>query len=176
MPWGTRQSGGAMHRALALPILLGLILSACGRSDLPSVLRSEGVPPDAVVRVADDAAFAADARGNTVRVLYFSQDEAGAWTSQTVGSATRDQGTTVRLVTLGGETGLRWNTYVFGTASDEVSRVELEGFSESGGQVVDGSWVIVLPDRDVTPRDLNWRLVDSSGALIDSGRGITSSD
>jgi hypothetical protein len=45
-----------------------------------------------------------------------------------------------------------------------------------GGQVVDGSWVIALADRDVLPTDLNWEFLDAFGGVVSSGSGVTTPD
>ena len=46
----------------------------------------------------------------------------------------------VWLYSAGGDTGSEWNTYVFGIASPDVSRVEVEGVDGVGGRVEDGAY------------------------------------
>lgn len=72
----------------------------------------------------------------------------------------------------GAETGDAWNTWVYGVAPDAVSRVDVMGFDGEGGRVVDGAWVIVLRERDLTPMDIQWRFLDPVGAVLESGSGI----
>lgn len=153
-------------------VLALVLLSSCGSPSLGQLAETEGVAPDAIVRVEDDLAFAARVSDGRITVLSFDGSE-GTWVAEAIaGASVAEPGTTVGLFTLGGETGERWNTWVYGTASSSASRVALGGFDGEGGQVADGAWLIVLEDKDVAARDLEWSVLDALGAILDSGTGI----
>jgi len=78
----------------------------------------------------------------------------------------------VNLLSYGGNTGERWNTFVYGNAPLNVARVELDMPGGTGGQVIDGAWVIVLPDRDVTPDQLHWQFLGPDDEVVLEGDGI----
>lgn len=78
----------------------------------------------------------------------------------------------VLLLSYGGETRQEWNTFVYGTAEPGTVRVELVGFEGLGGQVVDGAWLIVLRETDVTPDQLRWRFLRADGSVRREGSGI----
>ena len=109
-----------------------------------------------------------------MEVLYFWGSEMPpTWETQGLASAELLGGQgLVWLYSAGGDTGDEWNTYVFGIASPDVSRVEVEGVDGVGGQVADGAWVIASREKDLTPDDIDWRFVDPYGAVLASGHGI----
>ncbi|MDF2735818.1 MAG: hypothetical protein K0S97_2442 [Chloroflexota bacterium] len=81
---------------------------------------------------------------------------------------------TVYLLSYGGDTGGQWNTFVYGTAAPNVARVELDLPGGVGGQVVDGAWLVVLPDKDIVPEQLHWRFLAADGSPIREGEGLLS--
>ena len=80
---------------------------------------------------------------------------------------------TTHLVTMGGETGEEWNSFLFGTAPEVASRVVVSGHTATGGHVADGSWVLAFRDRDLLPGQLTWSVLDAIGGVIASGTGIS---
>jgi hypothetical protein len=146
--------------------------SSCLPTSLEHAVSSQQLSPAAIVRLSMDRAAIARRDGTDVEVIEFREED-GAWVTQrlarfTVGSAA----SSLNLVSLDGETGDEWNTWVYGTAPDTVSRVDLIGLDGEGGRVVDGAWVIVLRDRGLTPGDIEWEFLDALGATVESGAGI----
>lgn len=145
-------------------VTMTLAVTACfvvpGQATLP-------VPESAIVDVGDDRAAARLADGN-VQVLVETSDGVSIITS----SPARRGETTVNLMSYGGDTKEEWNTFVYGTAPNEVDRVELDWPGAVGGDVVDGAWLIALTDKDVTPDQLRWLLLGDTGVEIGSGTGI----
>lgn len=129
------------------------------------------MPADAVVRLSNDRAVAARAEGTSVAVMDFTHGEA-TWRVQRIASSETDGDAGLYLMTMGGETGEEWNSFVYGIAPPDVSRVSLEGLEGQGGQVAAGAWVIALHLKDVKPDDLRWRFIDAAGAILLSGEGI----
>jgi hypothetical protein len=158
---------------LVLSLAVAASLSACfGASSLGDLIRNQRVPADAVVRLSADQAVGAKRDGSQVLVLNFANTLQG-WQVHQIASDSAGSGSgSLHLLTLAGQTGLEWNTFVYGTAPAQVSRVKLSGFDYEGGQVADGAWVVVLQGHDLTPQDLRWEFVGATGAVIQSGDGI----
>ena len=78
----------------------------------------------------------------------------------------------VNLLSYGGNTGERWNTFVYGNAPLNVARVELDLPGGLEGQVIDGAGVIALPDSDVTPDQLHWQFLGPDDEVVLEGDGI----
>jgi hypothetical protein len=152
----------------------GIVLAGCATPmTLDEQVRASGLAPAAVVRLTDDFAVAARADGGRVRVLSFRTDAGGGWTTQELAAA--DHGgvpSSTHLVSYGGETREDWNSYFYGTAPGEASRVLVDGLGAAGGQVVNGAWVLALRQKDLAPDDMHWRFVDAFGLTIESGSGI----
>ncbi len=162
---------GRLRLVLTLAAVAALV--ACSQPELDDLVRDAAVKPEALVRLSDSVAVAAKPIGDGARVLYFHEVEDGGWQAQEIGrSSAGSTSGSLALVTGGGEAVGEWNSFVFGTAREEVSRVLLTGFDGEGGQVVDGAWVIALRDQELTPNDLHWTFVDAFGAVLDSGTGI----
>ena len=136
-------------------------------------MRAQELAPAAIVRLATDRAVAARFDGGRVRVIEFRTDEEDRWVAQEIASADDGGGpSSANLFSLGGDTSDEWNSYFYGTAPNAVSRVTVEGLAAEGGQVVEGAWVVVLRERDLTPDEMRWKFVDAFGRVIDSGTGI----
>lgn len=121
-----------------LHVLLALVISpplaACVlQQSLADRLREDQVPRDALVALSEDRAVAAAITGTQVRVFHF-WNQAEGWQAQQIASSNFDSGGTVQLLSLAGETGDNWNTFVFGTAPAKVSKVVLAGFTGEGGR------------------------------------------
>ena len=166
--------GAAAVRHLQLVIAAGLLAAApsCLPTSLENAVSGEGLSPAAIVRLSMDRAAIARRDDTDVEILEFREED-GAWATQrlarfTIGNAD----SSLNLVSLDGETGDEWNTWVYGTAPERVSRVDLIGLAGEGGRVVDGAWVIVLRDRGLTPADIQWEFLDALGATVESGEGI----
>lgn len=163
-------------RRLPLPAAalgLSLTLAACGadRADLADVVAREGLSSRAVVRLEEWYAVSARSAGARVEVVSFRRELSG-WKVRILASSDPGGEELVQLMSMGGETGEEWNSFVYGRAGPSVSRVELEGRTGAGGHVTDGTWVIALRDKDVTPDELAWRFVAPDGAVIRSGIGL----
>jgi len=52
----------------------------------------------------------------------------------------------------------------------------LSALGGSGGQIVDGAWVVALVQRDLDAEDIDWRFVDAEGAVLESGVGVLVSE
>lgn len=161
-------------RHLQLVIAVGVVIgsSSCLATSLEQVVTTEQLSPAAIVRLSMDRAAVARRDDGDVEVIELRQ-ERGTWVTQRlarfpIGSAT----SSLNMMSLDGDTGDEWNTWVYGTAPQTVSRVELVGLGGDGGRVVDGAWVIVLRDRGLTPADIQWKFIDALGATVDSGKGI----
>ena len=155
---------------MAAGILAGA--SSCLPTSLEHAVSSERVSPAAIVRLSMDRAAVARRDDTAVEVIEFREED-GAWVTQplagfTIGPAA----SSLNLVSLDGQTGDEWNTWVYGTAPETVSRVDLNGLDGEGGRVVDGAWVIVLRERGLTPADIEWAFLDAFGATVESGVGI----
>lgn len=163
-----------VHRGLHILLTLGfsLLWAGClGPSSLEEAVRREQLAPDAVVRLSEGAAVAARRDATDVSVLWFDH-EAGDWETQEIASSRiPNQASSLRLMSMGGETGLDWNSFVYGTAPAAVSAVQLDGFDGEGGHVSDGVWVIALREKDISPNDLHWKFVDATGLTVESGDG-----
>lgn len=156
------------------PLISGLLLAAllggCA-DDLGSVARRHGVATQAIVRLSEGLAVAARRAGDGVEVLEFAETE-GGWAAEVVAGG-RDGEMTAHLVTMGGETGSRWNSFLFGTAPNGASRVVVDAPAAHGGQVADAVWVLAFRERDLDPSRLTWHVLSATGGVLESGTGIT---
>jgi hypothetical protein len=59
--------------------------------------------------------------------------------------------------------------YLFGQDVREVER-HLVGLIASGGEVVDGLWLLAIGEEEIAP-DVEWELVDAAGTTIESATG-----
>lgn len=165
-----------VRTSLRLVYALGtLALVACGRPSIEEQVRAEGLAPASIVRLAEDRAVAARRDASNVRVVEL-RGESGEWVVEEIASSEHGGGASAHLLTAGGETDDEWNSFFYGTAPPAVSRVLVDGFDPEGGQVVDGAWVLVLPDKDLVPGDMHWQFIDAFGQIIDSGTGIFPAD
>jgi hypothetical protein len=82
-------------------------------------------------------------------------------------------GATVHLSSYGGQTGLAYNTFVFGLAPAGATRFEIVPAGQAlGGEVVEGVFLVALRAKDVTPQQLNWEFISEDGSVIERGSGI----
>jgi hypothetical protein len=167
------------HRLRNLPALTLaaavalLFLQGCGPPGVEAVVARAGVRGEAVVRLEARYAVAARTVGSGAEVLAFLESDDGEWSVQQLASAELAGPNGVQMISYGGETGETWNTFVYGVAGGEVSRVVLDGRPGAGGQVIDGAWVIALRERDLEPGDIHWRFLSARGGVVASGTGIT---
>jgi hypothetical protein len=166
--------------ALGLLLLVASCVGAAVPHEAPSLeaeVRLLQLAPESVVRLDEDHAVAARDDGSTVRLIDMRFDkDLDRWVSNELASADHGRAKwSTQLLSLGGQTGDSWNTFVYGSATDDASRVTLVGYSGAGGQVVDGAWVVVLHAKDFKPSDLHWRAVDAFGHVLESGTGISPS-
>ena len=153
------------------PLVVALVLVACSRPSIEEQVRAEGLAPAAVVRLADDHAVAARRSAGQVVVLDLLGKSDG-WDVTQIAQSPASGTSSAQLISGGGDTGQEWNTFFYGTAPENVSRVQLEGYEAVGGQVVEGAWVLALREKDLTPDDMSWEFIDALGEVTDSGVGI----
>jgi hypothetical protein len=159
-------------RRVVLLLIASLVGGCAVRAVDPATLLP--VKPAAVVRLDDGAAAAALARDGRIEV-WVARREGGEVRVQSIagsGGAVPLLEDRVHLASHGGDTGEAWNTFVYGTAEPGTARVQLDGFEGLGGQVVDGAWLIVLREKDVTPEQLHWRFLRPDGSVRREGSGI----
>ncbi len=154
-------------------LLIASLVGGCAvRAVDPATLLP--VKPAAVVRLDDGAAAAALARDGRIEV-WVARREGGEVRVQSIagsGGAVPLLEDRVHLASHGGDTGQAWSTLVYGTAEPGTARVQLDGFEGLGGQVVDGAWLIVLREKDVTSAQLHWRFLGSDGSVRREGSGL----
>jgi hypothetical protein len=159
----------SLARAAAI-VAAALLLAGCqllgGRPQLP-------VQSAAVVDLGSEAVAARLIDGR-VEVLVATRGESGEpGAVSTITSSPAKAGIdTLNLLSYGGNTGGKWNTFVYGTASPGVAKVELDLPGGVGSPVVDGAWLIALPDKDVVPDQLHWQFLGADGLTIREGDGL----
>lgn len=159
-------NGESRAAAFAAALLLAGCQPVSARPSLP-------VPDAAVVELGSQAA-AAQLRDGRVSVVVAvpAKREGGGGSASVITSSAAAPGGTVNLLSYGGATGEPWNTFVYGNAPPGIARVELSSSAGVGGQVVDGAWLIALPDLDVTPDQVHWRFLGLDGTVLRAGDGI----
>lgn len=148
-----------------------VFLAGCA-SDLESIARAASVEPAALVRLSETFAVAAHRSGSRVEVVAFQRDRDGKWVPQVIAGGAGGE-TTAHLITMGGQTGEEWNSFLYGTAPVTASRVTVAGLHAAGGRVSDGAWVLALRQKDAHPTLLSWSVTDANGVVIGSGTGVT---
>ncbi len=153
-------------------VAAALLLAGCqllgGRPQLP-------VQSAAVVDLGSEAAAARLADGRVEVIVATPGDSDAPGAVSTITSSPAQPGTdTVFLLSYGGNTGGQWNTFVYGTASPNVAKVELDLPRGAGGQVVDGAWLVALSDKDITPDQLHWSFSAADGTMDREGEGLLS--
>jgi hypothetical protein len=78
---------------------------------------------------------------------------------------------TVYLSSYGGETGRAFNSFVFGNPPPGASRFRLS-LGGIGGEVVDGVYLVALPQKDLSPLRLAWQFLDPNGQVIEEGTSV----
>jgi hypothetical protein len=154
--------------AAAAVVAATIVLVGCqpiGRPTLP-------VSASAVVDLGAETAAAQLSNGRVAVLVAVPGQSA----PRTITSSAAAPGGTVNMLTYGGTEAGRWNTFVYGNAPADVVRVELTLSGGVGGQVVDGAWLIVLPDPDMTPDVLHWRFLGQDGSALREGEGVLSSN
>ncbi len=93
---------------------MAALLGGCA-DDLGSVARRQAISAQSIVRLSDGFAVAARRAGGGVEVVAFAEVTGGGWAAEVIAGG-RDGEMTAHLVTAGGETGPKWNSFFFGTA------------------------------------------------------------
>jgi hypothetical protein len=79
----------------------------------------------------------------------------------------------IYLISLSGETGQAYNSFVFGLAPPGASTFALAGQPGSiGGSVTHGAFVIALQAKDLLPQQLLWTFSNPAGDIVARGTGI----
>lgn len=171
-------TSGQRSLPLGVALLLGIAslavaaIAGCTGQSINQLVAADGLPSAALAHLGRDRAVAAKRDGDLVQVIEYRQ-EGSAWVRQVLAtSQIADAEASLDLLSLGGDTGDEWNTWIYGAAPEEASRVEVTGFDGEGGRVIDGAWVLVLRQRDLTPADIEWRFLDPLGTVLESGTGI----
>lgn len=159
------------HPSLVGAWLCALLLAACTAfaPDLSDLAQDLGLSGSAIVRLSESEAVAAKLDGSQVEVYEFTLTDDG-WHSKQVATGPSAPEGSGNLVGSGSEDGLERSLF-FGSAPSDVSRVDVEGATGTGGDVIDGAWVIVFPS-EVAPDQLTWTMVDPFGAEVRSGDGL----
>lgn len=76
---------------------------------------------------------------------------------------------TVHLLTFGGETRRFTNSFVFGYAPVGSAAVVVNDVRQP---VVDGLYLVALPDSDIPADALSWRFLGPTDAVVLEGRGV----
>jgi hypothetical protein len=126
------------------------------------------VHPAAVVEIGESRA-AARVNNRTVEVLVLHRGQVSVVTFST---ALPGRGA-VRLLAYGGQELEAFNSFVYGTADRRISKVAVNMPGAIGGNVVDGAWLVALPQPDVLPDQIHWQMLDAAGAVRYEGVGIT---
>jgi hypothetical protein len=155
--------------------VVGCAPAASGISPLTPMAITLGVPAAAVVDLDPGVAAAARAPGpRAVEIVVARPNGRGALEVSAITSKTfRAPGNAVGLISYGGETGDEWNSFVFGIATPDVHSVSLDWPGAAGGLVVNGTWMIALRDKDVTPDRLHWRFLRADGSVAATGDEIS---
>ena len=156
---------GSARRVAIGALLMASGLSGCGFLPSPT-----SPPPSLAVQVRLlDGGLAGLARSDgRIWLMLPSGTNVSAATS-----AADSPGTTaVHLLALGGQTGVSANSFVFGNAPTGAVTVEV-GPGKATGTVRDGLFLVALPQRDMSPSNLSWRFMISTGIVVESGTGIT---
>jgi len=142
--------------------LLAVLLAGCNASPYPSVppsalaLLASLDTPDGIVDVFRDT------RGMH---LWLGQDTGGQNESGLPPS--------VHLFSTGGESGLTYNSFVFGVAPSGATQVELSGIDYIGATVTNDVYVMALEAKDILPTQLVWTFRNGQGDVISRGSNIT---
>ncbi|MBA3877868.1 MAG: hypothetical protein C0498_13265 [Anaerolinea sp.] len=128
-----------------------------------------------VVRVETEDGIVGVVRRSGVLVLVTgpTEDELRAQTSM----ADREGETWLGLLTAGGELPPRtYYTWVYGNAPPGAVKFETTLPGGVGGQVVDGVFVLALPQKDLPVTALFWRFLNAAGEVVVSGRELSAID
>lgn len=157
--------------ALTWVVAATVILAGC-TSDLGSIARAASIDPAAVTRLSETFAVAVRRTGSGVEVVALQRDRDGTWAAQVIASGTGGA-ISAHLMTMGGQTGEEWNSFLYGTAPVTASRVTVSGPMAAVGRVSDGAWILALRQKDVRPSLLSWSVTDANGFVVASGTGVT---
>jgi hypothetical protein len=144
--------------------LLALSLTLSGCALYQAAPTPAPVPPQLLVSI--------DTVDGTIGV-FRAAGRLHLWIGNDVTSQAETTPPTVHLISYGGETGLTYNSFVFGTAPPGAVRVELAGFQAIGGDVKGGAYVLAVRDKEVLPTQLNWTFLAAGGAVVLKGSNIT---
>ena len=98
------------------------------------------------------------------------------WINGSEVTSNLDQGDppTIHLITFSGETGMTYNSFVFGLAPPGARTFEVAGQPDPiGGVVQRGTFVIALKAKDLLPQQLNWTFRNPAGDVVARGSNIT---
>jgi hypothetical protein len=158
------------RRRLTLQGALVALLAAIGFAGCGIVPSPTAPQPSLAIHVQlpDGVAGLARSDGQLSLMLPVSGGGVSAATSAT----DRPGKTAVHLLTRGGDTGTTTNTFVFGNAPIGATSIEVQP-GGAVGVVQGGLFLVGLAQKDQVPSNLTWRFLNSAGAVIETGTGIT---
>ncbi|HJP88005.1 MAG TPA: hypothetical protein VJ850_03100 [Candidatus Limnocylindrales bacterium] len=156
-----------IRRATLVAAIVSFALQGCSYlAPTPSIVVETPLPnfttrvdsPDGVVGVVRS--------GTTIRLVFLPGG--GGTSAQVEGAAPH-----VYLMSMGGETGATYNSWIFGIAPEGATTVELAGAVDAiSAPMVDGVFLIGLKAKDIGPGALNWTFRSPGGAVVARGNGI----
>lgn len=159
-----------------------LVLAVAATVGACSTIGPESQPPGAefvqlplVVRVETEDGIVGVVRRDRTLVLVIgpTDDElkAQTWTADKPGQ------TWLALMSTGGEIPPRtYYSWVYGNAPPGAAKFETTLPGGAGGEVVDGVFVLALPQQELQVSMLVWRFVNAAGEVIVNGRELTPID
>ncbi|HWP64126.1 MAG TPA: hypothetical protein VNO86_11715 [Candidatus Binatia bacterium] len=132
----------------------------------PTIISLADIPPEQLVVLANDLRVGARIDSGRLDLVVAERDLFGTWTGHIITSTRATPGQdSLHLVSFGGQRDLTWNSYVFGTAAPGTTAVLVTGLEGAvGGEVVNGVWVIALPQKDLAPGDIHWTFLRADGS------------
>ena len=159
---------------VAVVTALCAVVAGCGLAPWlgrDHAAEAAGLDPAGLVDLGGSA-VAARRAGGRVELVFVHQSE-GEWTASVINAHLEPQTDwSVHLLSYGGDTGLEWNSFVYGVAPSGAERIAIAVLESSGGKVHGGTWVVAVREKDLAPDDLTWEFLDREGAVVREGHGI----
>jgi len=143
---------------IRLVLVLSALLAGCGTTPVTNsrpTLWTSIETPDGVAGVYRDAAG--------VHLVLNQQDTGPQFAREPL---------SVHLFSLSGETGLTYNSFVFGVAPVGASDVELN-YDGVTAPIRRRVFLVALRQRDVLPQEIEWKFLGPGGLVIAQGTNIS---
>ena len=156
-----------IRRATVVAAIVAFALQGCSYLAPTQSAVIETPLPNFTTRVdSPDGVVGVVHAGTTIRLVFLPGG--GGTSAQIQGAAPH-----VYLMSMGGETGATYNSWVFGIAPDGAATVELAGAVDAiSAPMVDGVFLIGLKAKDIGPGALSWTFRSADGAVLAKGAGI----